>query len=80
MSHSSATQAGREDSWDVKGKLISSSELVHEVAGLVSPPGIYLRALERIRSPKASASKVAEVISTDPNLTARLLRLVNSSF
>lgn len=53
---------------------------VAQVAGLVSPPEVYLRAFELVESPDSSAAEIAEVISCDPNLTARLLGLVNSCY
>jgi len=54
--------------------------LVRDVAGLVSPPDICLRIFELMQSPSASARDFAEVVQQDPNLTARLLRFVNSPF
>ena len=54
--------------------------LVGEVAGLVSPPDVCARVFELIQSPDATINQIGEVIARDPNLTARLLRLVNSSF
>lgn len=52
---------------------------VSEVSGLVSPPEISTRLLELARSPDSSAGEMGKVISHDPNLTARLLKLVNSA-
>ncbi len=54
--------------------------LVDQVSGLVSPPGTCMQVLKLIRSPNASADSIAEAVSCDPNLTARVLKLVNSSF
>lgn len=54
--------------------------LLDDVEGLVSPPDICMRLFEMIHSPKTGAKDIAEVISVDPNLTARLLRMANSSF
>ncbi len=54
--------------------------LLAAVEGLVSPPGIYLRISQLLRSPHSSAQDFAQVISCDPSLSARLLRIVNSSF
>lgn len=47
---------------------------------LVSFPDIYYKIQEVINSPISSATSIAKVVSNDPSLTARLLRLVNSSF
>jgi len=54
--------------------------ILEAVEGLVSPPGIYLRISELLRSPHSSAQDFGQVISCDPSLCARLLRVVNSSF
>lgn len=47
---------------------------------LVSLPNIFAEINRVISDPRSSAVHVADVISKDPNLTARLLRIVNSSF
>lgn len=43
-------------------------------------PDAYYRILQVLDSPNSSASQVAEVISQDQSLAARLLKLVNSPF
>jgi HD-like signal output (HDOD) protein len=61
-----------------------SSELAYQwtkdVSGLVSPPEVCIRMLDLVESPKSTAHDIGEVIASDPNLSARLLKLVNSSF
>lgn len=42
-------------------------------------PGAVMRTVEVLREPDSSAADVAEVLSTDPGLTVRLLKLVNSA-
>ncbi|RMG30231.1 MAG: HDOD domain-containing protein [Gammaproteobacteria bacterium] len=54
--------------------------LVNDVSYLVSPPDICVRVFDLIESDTASADEIGEVISSDPSLTARLLRLVNSAY
>lgn len=54
--------------------------LVDGLGGLASPPAIYSRLLEVLGEPDAGSEEVAAVVSVDPGLSARLLRLVNSSF
>ncbi len=54
--------------------------LVNDVSFLVSPPDICVRVFDLIDSETASTAEIGEVISSDPSLTARLLRLVNSSY
>jgi HD-like signal output (HDOD) protein len=51
-----------------------------DVAGLVSPPEVCIQMLDLVDSPKSTAHEMGEVISSDPNLSARLLKIVNSSF
>ncbi len=52
---------------------------VSEVTGLVSPPDVCSRIFDLVQSPDTSANEIGEMISHDPNLTARLLKLVNSA-
>ena len=47
---------------------------------LVSLPHIFTEINRVISDPRSSAIHVADVISKDPNLTTRLLRIVNSAF
>jgi len=53
---------------------------VKDVSGLVSPPEVCIRLMDLVDSPKSTAHEIGEVIGSDPNLSARLLKLVNSSF
>lgn len=66
----------------IKGKDLMSTvwEKVTGNAKLISPPEIYLRLREVLGQPDFAMSDVAVVISKDPALSARILRLVNSSF
>jgi HD-like signal output (HDOD) protein len=59
---------------------LSVSRLIAQVKAIVSLPDIYQRLMEVIDNPLSSAADVADVISCDPGLTARLLRIVNSAF
>ncbi len=54
--------------------------LLDDVEGLVSPPDVCMRLFELIHAPTTGAKDIADVVSMDPNLTARLLRIANSSF
>lgn len=53
---------------------------VNEVSGLVSPPDVCIKVFDMIESDEASAHAIGAVISKDPNLTLRLLKIVNSSY
>jgi HD-like signal output (HDOD) protein len=57
-----------------------AASLVEDLSGLVSPPDVCLKVLEMIESQHASAQDIGEVVIRDPNLTARVLKLANSSF
>ncbi len=57
-----------------------AAQWVDEISGLVSLPDVCIRLTELLRSPDASARTIGEVVARDPNLTARLLKLVNSAF
>ena len=54
--------------------------LLDDADELVSPPTVCVKLLALVRSPSAGAREMAEVIATDPNLVARLLRVVNSAY
>jgi putative nucleotidyltransferase with HDIG domain len=54
--------------------------LLDDVEGLVSPPDVCMRLFELIHASNTGAKDIAGVVSIDPNLTARLLRMANSSF
>jgi len=58
----------------------SPEELVRGAIRIPSLPQIYMRLTEVLNNPRASTVQIAEVISRDSGLTARLLRLVNSAF
>lgn len=47
---------------------------------LPSPPAIALRILEAVKQDEASFEELARIIQVDPALTAKILRVANSSF
>lgn len=57
----------------------SAQELVANIEGLTSLPTVYLRIREELDSEDCSLAEVARIISADPALTARLLKVVNSA-
>jgi putative nucleotidyltransferase with HDIG domain len=61
----------------VDGSIVA---LLDDVEGLVSPPNVCMRLFELIHMPNTGAADIAKVVAVDPNLTARLLRIANSSF
>ncbi len=54
--------------------------LANRVAALPALPVIASRLLEAVDDPHTSASEMAELISSDPALATRLLKLANSAF
>ncbi|MGA7800633.1 MAG: HDOD domain-containing protein [Gammaproteobacteria bacterium] len=55
-------------------------ELIADSPELASLPEVVMRAVDMINDPRTSASDIGLVISEDPALGMRLLRLVNSPF
>jgi len=55
-------------------------KVISDLEDLPTLPRIVLRITELVNNPKCSAQDLARVITDDQVLTARLLRLVNSSF
>ena len=53
---------------------------MREVLTLVSLPEIYLKVRELLDDPNSSLVDVARVISVDPGLASRILRIANSAF
>ncbi len=54
--------------------------LIVEVDKLVSLPDIYYRLEEAIVDPGSTTDKIAELLRSDPDLCARMLRMANSAF
>ncbi|NOZ37879.1 MAG: HDOD domain-containing protein [Gammaproteobacteria bacterium] len=59
---------------------MTPQDLVTGVIRLVSLPEVCLRVNEMMEDPSTSAKELGQVISRDTGLTARLLKIVNSSF
>jgi putative nucleotidyltransferase with HDIG domain len=57
-----------------------AAKWINQVKGLVSPPDICIRIFELIESQTASTKQLGDVISQDPNLSVRLLKIVNSPY
>lgn len=57
-----------------------ASRWANDFSSLVSPPDVCVEIFDVLESHSASATTISEIITTDPNLTARLLRVVNSPF
>ncbi len=59
---------------------IAPAELIKNVGDLVSLPDVCIRVNQMVDKPDSTAAAFGEIISQDPGLTARLLRIANSAF
>ena len=50
------------------------------IDNLPTLPGIAMRILEAVQKKEPDVDEISDIISTDPPLSAKVLRLVNSSF
>jgi len=55
------------------------ADIIDAVEALPPLPAVALRVMEVAQNPKSSASDLALVVSSDPGLSGRLLRVVNSA-
>ncbi len=58
----------------------SIRDLVASVDNLPSVPGLYTRLTNELQSEDASITKIADIVSQDVAMTAKILQIVNSSF
>ena len=58
----------------------TAQNLVDAVMQLISLPEVYLRLQQAIDDPHHSREQIAEIVSYDPALSARVLRIANSSY
>jgi putative nucleotidyltransferase with HDIG domain len=55
-------------------------KLLSQVEVLPSPPTLYLEVVKEIKSANPSVRRVAEIVSGDVSMSAKILQLVNSAF
>ncbi|WP_152597790.1 HDOD domain-containing protein [Novilysobacter arseniciresistens] len=55
-------------------------EAIGRVESLPPPPKLYLDLTQLLRDPETSSAEVAELLSQDPVLAAKMLRLCNSAY
>ena len=58
----------------------TAQSLVENVLQLISLPEVYLRLQQVIDDPDHTRDQVAEILAYDPSLSARVLRIANSSY
>jgi putative nucleotidyltransferase with HDIG domain len=63
-----------------KSKYAGLSRVIRRIDDLPTLPSVIIRITEQVNNPRSSAKDLAGVIVDDQVLTARLLKLVNSSF
>lgn len=71
------TQSGQTEN---TGAIKTPKELVSGAVRLVSLPEVCIRVNQMLEDPEVSANELGRVLSQDTGLTARLLKIVNSSF
>lgn len=59
---------------------LTPQSLIQDSVGIFSLPDIYFQISEMINDPRYTAIDMGAVISKDPGLSVRLLKIVNSSF
>lgn len=59
---------------------MTPEQLALEVENLFSLPEVYFKIKKTIDDPRSTVNDVAEIVIQDPNISARILRIVNSSF
>lgn len=57
-----------------------SNSLLDQAGVLPSLPEVYIRVNSLIENPRATAIEIGAAVQTDPALTARILKLVNSAY
>lgn len=58
----------------------TAKQLVADISDLMSLPDVCIRVNEMVDDPNSSAVDIGKVITRDPGMTARLLRIANSPF
>jgi putative nucleotidyltransferase with HDIG domain len=58
----------------------SPKDLINECTEVASLPEVYTKINDAVNSPTASMADIAAIVSEDPGLSSRLLRLANSAF
>lgn len=60
--------------------MVKTREYLFDVTDLVTLPDIYIVVKEAIENPDVSINDLAELVSFDPTISARLLKVANSPF
>lgn len=57
----------------------TADKVLDDVSGLISPPSVCIKLYQQVQSKNASAEDIGKTLENDPNLVARVLRIVNSA-
>lgn len=69
-----------EESIIIDGNNAKAMLIKNKVRDIPSLPEVVTKVMELVQNPKSSAAQLSGVISHDPGLTSRVLRLVNSAY
>lgn len=78
MGHSTSPITGKKMAIDISN--IEIQRLINDQINLPSPPVIAAQILNTIQNEESSLDDLEQVISADPALTSKLLRIANSAF
>jgi len=59
---------------------VAAREVVRQVGSIATLPEVTARIVQTVEDPKSSAAKLHKVVSHDPALVTRILKVVNSAF
>ena len=60
--------------------LAIGEQIVRNIEDLPTLPGIAMRILEAVKKEGANLEEIGDVLSTDPPLSAKVLKIINSPF
>jgi HD-like signal output (HDOD) protein len=64
----------------IKNNMSVLNQFIKKNIKIPSPPNIAMRLLQAVKSDDSTYKELAQIISSDPALTARALKIANSSF
>jgi len=59
---------------------VTAAEIVNQTVELATLPEVTMRIVEVVQDPRSTAHDLHKIVSNDPALSARVLRVVNSAF
>lgn len=80
MNNNLITESNLQKNKNAQVREIVARSIIKDISPMVSPPEVCSKVGELLQDDSISTNQIADIIIHDPNLTARLLRLVNSSY